>query len=140
MYPDQIRIVCRTCSASVFLIKCSVSSNDLDFFGSGGSSDTPDLTDPAVRVDYYLKGIVAQAIEERLAQDDLRNTRITRSTMYIIKDDVINMHADTLCSPSVFERMINENADIVLPVDYKICDEEAMKVKTIDNKNLKTLI
>ena len=54
--------------------------------------------------------------------------------MPYIKDDVIYMHADTLCSPSVFERMINENADIVLPVDYKICDEEAMKVKTIDNK------
>ena len=53
---------------------------------------------------------------------------------HIYKDDVIYMHADTLCSPSVFERMINENADIVLPVDYKICDEEAMKVKTIDNK------
>lgn len=54
--------------------------------------------------------------------------------MPYIKDDVIYMHADSLCSPSVFERMINENADIVLPVDYKICDEEAMKVKTIDNK------
>lgn len=54
--------------------------------------------------------------------------------MPYIKDDVIYMHADTLCSPSVFERMINENADIVLPVDYKICDEEAMKVKTIGNK------
>lgn len=50
-----------------------------------------------------------------------------------ISDDIIYMHADTLCSPSIFERMLNEKADIVLPVDYKVCDEEAMKVKTENN-------
>lgn len=85
----------------------TIDPDDLDFFGSGGSSDTPDLTDPAVRVDYYLKGIVAQAIEERLAQDDLRNTRITRSTMYIIKDDVINRVIEIIKSSNPSYRNID---------------------------------
>lgn len=70
----------------------TINQDDLDFFNNSGSggSDSPDLNDPAVRVKQYMKGIVAQAIEERLAQDDLKNTRITRSTMYVIKDYVIN--------------------------------------------------
>ncbi len=45
-------------------------------------------------------------------------------------DDFVYMHADTLCTLEIFEEMINTSADMVLPVEYKLCDEEAMKVKT----------
>ena len=40
------------------------------------------------------------------------------------------MHADTLCAPEILEEMIHTKGDIVLPVEYKHCDEEAMKVVT----------
>lgn len=80
----------------------TIDTDDYDSFfdadNPDGSGDifTPDPNDPAVRVNYYLKGIVAQAIEERLAQDDLRNTRITKNTMYLIKDDVTNRVIDII--------------------------------------------
>lgn len=89
----------------------TINQDDLNFFGDGssggGGSDTPDLNDPAVRVNNYLKGIVAQAIEERLSQDDLKNTRITRSTMYIIKDDVINRVIEIIRSSNPSYRNID---------------------------------
>lgn len=47
-----------------------------------------------------------------------------------VSDDFIYMHADTLCSPSIFDRMIETEADMVLPIDYKRCDGEAMKIVT----------
>ena len=46
-----------------------------------------------------------------------------------LKDDFVYMHADTLCDPSILEDLLNTDADVVLPVDAKPCDEEAMKVK-----------
>ena len=54
--------------------------------------------------------------------------------MPYIHEDIIYMHADTLCAPSIFDRLIHKLADIVLPIDYKVCDEEAMKVRTDENK------
>ncbi len=52
-----------------------------------------------------------------------------------LHDDFIYMHADTLCEPSVFEKMICLDADVVLPVEYKVCDdEEAMKVHSENGK------
>lgn len=53
---------------------------------------------------------------------------------YLKEDDTIYMHADTLCAPEIFHDMIVATGDMVLPVDYKICDEEAMKVLTCDGK------
>lgn len=52
--------------------------------------------------------------------------------MEALKEDFIYLHADTLCEPSVFEKLvyIASDADAILPVDYKKCDEEAMKVRT----------
>ena len=50
------------------------------------------------------------------------------------KQDTIYMHADTLCAPEILTDMINTNADIVLPVHFKTCDEEAMKVKTSNDQ------
>jgi len=44
-------------------------------------------------------------------------------------DDFIYMHADTICAESIFESLLEVDGDIVLPVDLKPCDDEAMKVK-----------
>lgn len=49
-------------------------------------------------------------------------------------DDLIYMHADTLCAPDVFEEMLRTTGDMVLPVDFRECDEEAMKVRTESGK------
>lgn len=49
---------------------------------------------------------------------------------YLDDTDTVYMHADTLCAPEIFETMLETNADMVLPVEFKECDEEAMKVKT----------
>lgn len=50
-----------------------------------------------------------------------------------LNDDFIYMHADTICDPYILEELIQNTGDIVLPVDTKPCDEEAMKVKTENN-------
>ena len=50
--------------------------------------------------------------------------------MEALHDDFIYLHADTLCEPAIFEKMVRLEGDIVLPVDYKQCDEEAMKVRS----------
>lgn len=47
-----------------------------------------------------------------------------------LSEDAVYMHADTLCSPEIFENMLATDGDMVLPVDFKVCDEEAMKVRT----------
>lgn len=47
-----------------------------------------------------------------------------------LKEDTIYMHADTLCAPEILETILHTEGDIVLPVEYKHCDEEAMKVVT----------
>ncbi len=47
-----------------------------------------------------------------------------------LSEDAIYMHADTLCSPDILKGMLDSGGDMVLPVDFKNCDEEAMKVRT----------
>ena len=47
-----------------------------------------------------------------------------------LTEDTVYMHADTLCAPEIFENMLHTEGDMVLPVEYKRCDEEAMKVLT----------
>ena len=49
-------------------------------------------------------------------------------------EETIYMHADTLCDPEIFQDMVTADGDIVLPVDFKHCDQEAMKVRTKDGK------
>lgn len=49
-----------------------------------------------------------------------------------LSEDTIYMHADTLCSPDIIKELIDRNGDMILPVDFKACDEEAMKVRTCD--------
>lgn len=50
--------------------------------------------------------------------------------MEALNEDFIYLHADTLCEPRIFEKMMRLDADIILPVDYKKCDDEAMKVRS----------
>lgn len=52
---------------------------------------------------------------------------------HALKDeDTVYMHADTLCAPEIFRDMLATEGDLVLPIDYKECDEEAMKVTIND--------
>ncbi|MBP2657240.1 MAG: putative sugar nucleotidyltransferase [Firmicutes bacterium] len=52
----------------------------------------------------------------------------------LLHDDFVYLHADTLCAPEIFETLLQEEGDIILPVDYGPCDEEAMKVKVSGGK------
>lgn len=52
----------------------------------------------------------------------------------MLAGDFAYLHADTLCSPDIFRKMLKESGDIILPVDFGLCDEEAMKVKTEDGR------
>ena len=51
-----------------------------------------------------------------------------------LEEDVIYMHADTLCAPEIMERMIQTRGGMVLPVEFKQCDEEAMKVRVVHDR------
>lgn len=42
------------------------------------------------------------------------------------------MHADTIFDPTILERLLAADGDVVLPVDFGPCDEEAMKVQVRD--------
>lgn len=55
--------------------------------------------------------------------------------MNMLNDDFIYLHADTICEPKIFEKLVRMEADVLLPVDYKICDDEAMKVRS-ENGNV----
>lgn len=50
--------------------------------------------------------------------------------MNLLADDFIYLHADTICVPEIFEKLVRLESDIVLPVEYKACDDEAMKVRS----------
>lgn len=50
--------------------------------------------------------------------------------MEALQEDFIYLHADTICEPAIFERLVSLEADVVLPIDYGTCDEEAMKVRS----------
>lgn len=50
--------------------------------------------------------------------------------MPYLKEDFFYLHADTICDPEIFHRMLKAQGDVILPVDYKECDEEAMKVRS----------
>tara|TARA_Y100000816_G_C26042938_1_gene546349 strand:- start:402 stop:1124 length:723 start_codon:yes stop_codon:yes gene_type:complete len=54
----------------------------------------------------------------------------------IIDDDIIFIHADTIFSAKILRNLINKknNTNILLPVEFKKCGEEEMKVITKDGK------
>lgn len=51
-----------------------------------------------------------------------------------LSDDFLYLHADTLCEKKVFDELIQFKADVNLPVEFKECDEEAMKVHLEDGR------
>ena len=54
--------------------------------------------------------------------------------MKYLHDDFIYMHADTLCSTEIFCELLSAEGDIILPIDAKPCDDEAMKVRLHNGK------
>lgn len=46
-----------------------------------------------------------------------------------LHDDFIYLHADTICDTGIFLDLLGADGDIVLPVDTKPCDDEAMKIR-----------
>jgi len=46
-----------------------------------------------------------------------------------LQEDFIYLHADTICEPCIFEEMMHADGDIILPVEFGQCDEEAMKIR-----------
>ncbi|MCR5329924.1 MAG: phosphocholine cytidylyltransferase family protein [Lachnospiraceae bacterium] len=56
--------------------------------------------------------------------------------MGALKDDeeTVFLHADTVCDYGIFKDMLEKEGDMVLPVDFRPCDEEAMKVLTKDGE------
>lgn len=53
---------------------------------------------------------------------------------HAVSEDFVYLHADTICEDALFDRLLSHAGDIVLPVDTKPCDEEAMKVQVVDGK------
>lgn len=51
-----------------------------------------------------------------------------------LHDDFIYLHADTVCDIGIFDELLRSDGDIVLPVDTKPCDDEAMKVRLENGK------
>ncbi len=51
-----------------------------------------------------------------------------------LHDDFIYLHAGTICDIHIFEQLLTSDGDIVLPVDTKPCDDEAMKVRLENDK------
>ena len=44
------------------------------------------------------------------------------------------MHADTIFEEGIFKEMLLKHADVVLPIDFKKCNEEDMKVMLAKGK------
>lgn len=54
--------------------------------------------------------------------------------MKLLHDSFIYLHADTICDMGIFEDLLKSGGDIVLPVEAKPCDDEAMKVRLEDGQ------
>ena len=54
--------------------------------------------------------------------------------MSYLHDDFVYMHADTICDIGIFHDLLVSEGDIVLPVDPKPCDDEAMKIRVEEDK------
>lgn len=89
-----------------------------------------------------VTGYQCEAFEELMR--DMKNIKFVYNPFYemvnvlgsfymgmnMLNDDFIYLHADTICEPKIFEKLVRLEADVILPVDYKICDDEAMKVRS----------
>ena len=54
--------------------------------------------------------------------------------MHLIQDDFIYLNADTICETKKKKKMVKMEFDVTLPVDYGICDDEAMKVRSKEGR------
>ena len=93
-----------------------------------------------------VTGYQSELFEELTAHD--KNIRLIYNPFYemvnvlgsfymgmeALHDDFIYLHADTLCEPVIFDKLVHPKGDIVLPIEYKKCDEEAMKVRSENGK------
>ena len=93
-----------------------------------------------------VTGYQCEAFEE--LTKDMKNVRLAYNPFYemvnvlgsfymgmnMLDDDFIYLHADTICDPQIFEKLVQMEADIVLPIDYKKCDDEAMKIRSENGK------
>ena len=93
-----------------------------------------------------VTGYQTEAFEELTA--NMKNVRLVFNPFYemvnvlgsfymgmeALNDDFIYLHADTLCEPSIFEKLVYSKADVVLPVEYQTWNEEAMKVRRENGK------
>jgi choline kinase len=52
----------------------------------------------------------------------------------LLRDDFIYLHADTICDIALLRKIVETSPGILLPIDFKKCDEEAMKVKVVRGK------
>lgn len=89
-----------------------------------------------------VTGYQCEAFEELMR--DMKNVKFAYNPFYemvnvlgsfymgmdMLNDDFIYLHADTICEPKIFENLVRLESDVILPVDYKICDDEAMKVRS----------
>lgn len=89
-----------------------------------------------------VTGYQCEAFEELMR--DMKNVKFVYNPFYemvnvlgsfymgmnMLNDDFIYLHADTICEPKIFEKLVRLESDVILPVDYKICDDEAMKVRS----------
>ena len=51
-----------------------------------------------------------------------------------INDDFLFLHADTLADIKIWDMLLSHEGDMILPYQRKICGNEEMKVKVINNK------
>lgn len=51
-----------------------------------------------------------------------------------LHDDFVYIHADTICDAAIFDELLRADGDVVLPVDRKLCDDEAMKIRIEEGK------
>lgn len=51
-----------------------------------------------------------------------------------LHEDFVYLHADTICDTAIFDELLRCEGDIVLPIDTKPCDDEAMKVRLKDGQ------
>lgn len=98
--------------------------------------------DEIILVTGYQSGMFEEFVKTR------KNIRIAYNPFYemvnvlgsfymgmgLLSDDFIYLHADTICEPSVFEKLVEIKSDVILPVDYKDCDDEAMKIRSSGGK------
>lgn len=97
-----------------------------------------------------VTGYLSKMIEDRFEGDPLievvfnpfyKKTNVIGSMWFgkkYLNDSYIYMHGDTIFEQEIFMNLLDTKGDIVLPIDFKKCGEEEMKVK-LDNNEIKKI-